>query len=109
VSENVSPGKRYHLRYLDLFEEDLNQIVDYISHELENPAAADNLINAVEEAIYQRSSCAEAFEQYPSKRDRQYPYYRIYVQNYTIFYVVIGDMMEVRRILYSRRDLNEHI
>lgn len=51
MSENVSPGKRYHLRYLNLFEEDLNQIVDYISHELENPAAADNLINAVKEAI----------------------------------------------------------
>jgi len=51
VSENVSSGKRYHLRYLNLFEEDLNQIVDYISHELENPVAADNLINAVKEAI----------------------------------------------------------
>ena len=47
MSENVSPGKWYHLRYLDLFEEDLNQIVDYISHELENPAAAEKLVNAV--------------------------------------------------------------
>ncbi|NLZ69976.1 MAG: type II toxin-antitoxin system RelE/ParE family toxin [Clostridiaceae bacterium] len=109
MSENASRGKHYTLRYLDLFLEDLSRIVDYISHELENPMAADNLVNAVEDAIQKRSSCAEAFEQYPSKRDRQYPYYRIYVKNYTVFYVVIGNVMEVRRILYSRRDLNEHI
>ena len=109
MSESASQGKQYHLRYLGLFEEDLNQIVDYISHELENPAAADKLINAVEDAIHKRSSCAEAFEQYPSKRDRKYPYYRIYVQNYIVFYVVIGDVMEVRRILYGRRDLSEQI
>lgn len=34
---------------------------------------------------------------------------RISVKNFTIFYVVIGDTMEVRRILYSRRDLTKHI
>ena len=49
MSESASPGKRYHLRYLNLFEEDLNQIVDNSSHELENPEVADNLINAVED------------------------------------------------------------
>lgn len=60
MSESVSQGKQYQLRYLGLFEEDLSQIVDYISHELDNPAAADKLITAVEEAIHKRSSCAEA-------------------------------------------------
>lgn len=54
-------------------------------------------------------SCAEAFEPYHSAKDRQYPYYRISVRNYTIFYVVIDDVMEVRRIVYSRRDLRKQI
>lgn len=107
MSENASPNKRYHLRYLDLFEEDLNQIVDYIMHHLESPEAAANLVSDVEEAIKKRCTCAEAFEPFQSNRDRQHPYYRIYVHNYTVFYVVIGDVMEVRRILYSRRDLAE--
>lgn len=44
-----------------------------------------------------------------SARDRQYPYYRISVRNYTIFYVVIDDVLEVRRIVYSRRDLRKQI
>ncbi|GHV79520.1 hypothetical protein AGMMS49944_13110 [Spirochaetia bacterium] len=28
-------------------------------------------------------------------------YYRIYVKNYTVFYVVIDDTMEVRRFMYT--------
>ena len=107
MSESVSPGKTYRLRYLDLFVEDLSQIVDYICRELDSPQAADSLVDAVEEAIQKRTSCAEAFERFPSKRERQHPYYRIYVRNYVIFYVVIEDVMEVRRILYHRRDLQD--
>ena len=79
-------GKHYKLRFLPLFE-------DY----------------AVQEAIRERTTCAEAFETYHSAKERQYPYYRIYVKNYVIFYVVIGDVMEVRRILYNRRNIPEHI
>lgn len=109
MSGSASHDKHYHLQYLDLFEEDLAQIVDYISHELESPQAAYNLVNAVEDAIQARSACAEAFEQYKSKCERQYPYYRIYVQNYIVFYVVIGDVMEVRRILYNRRDVRSEV
>ena len=48
-------------------------------------------------------------DRYHSAKERQYPYYRIYVKNYVIFYVVIGDIMEVRRILYNRRNIPEHI
>lgn len=39
-------------------------------------------------------------------KERRYPYYRIYVDNYVIYYVVIDDegddkIMEVRRFLYK--------
>ena len=93
--------KHYKLRFLPLFEEDLNEIVDYITHRLKNPIAADALVSDVQTAIRNRLSCAEAFE--------QYPYYRITVRNYTIFYAVMDDVMEVRRIIYSRRDIKRQI
>ena len=32
--------RSYKLRFLPLFEEDLNEIVDYITYRLRNPAAA---------------------------------------------------------------------
>ena len=103
------PKKRYKLRFLPLFEDDLNDIVDYIAIRLHNPTAADDLVDEVRQAIIERTSCAEAFEQYPSVRERQYPYYRIYVKNYVVFYVVIDDIMEVRRILYNRRNIPKTI
>ncbi|MBP3426854.1 MAG: type II toxin-antitoxin system RelE/ParE family toxin [Clostridia bacterium] len=102
-------SKRYKLRFLPLFEEDLIQIVDYITDQLQNPQAADALVDAVQRAIQERTTCAEAFEPYHSAKERQYPYYRIYVRNYTIYYVVIGDVMEVRRILYNKRDLRKSL
>ena len=96
-------GKRYKLRFLPLFEDDLNGIVDYIAFRLKNPIAAEALVNDVQKAIQDRLSCAKAFEPYHSAN------YRISVRNYTIFYVVIDDVMEVRRIVYSRRDLRKQI
>ncbi len=101
--------KRYKLRFLPLFEEDLNGIVDYIAIRLQNPIAAERLVEDVAAAIQDRLPFAEAFEPYHSSRERRYPYYRIQVKNYTIFYVVIGDVMEVRRILYGRRNWKQQI
>lgn len=101
--------KRYKLRFLPLFEEDLGEIVDYLSLQLQNPAAAERLVDEVQAAIRARLNDAEAFEPYRSARERQHPYYRIYVKNYTVFYVVIDDVMEVRRILYSKRNFVKHL
>lgn len=96
--------KSYKLRFLPLFEEDLGAIVDYISLQLQNTQAAYALVDDVHNAIQERLPFAESFEIYPSKKQRYLPYYRIYVKNYIIFYVVDGDVMEVRRILYGRRE-----
>ena len=65
--------------------------------------------DAVEAAIQERRHCAEAFEPYHSVKERRYPYYRIPVKNFTIFYVVIENTMEVRRILYSKRNFGRLI
>lgn len=100
-------GKHYELRILPLFEDDLNEIVDYITFRLRNPIAAERLVDDVQAAIHERLSCVEAFEPYRSTKEREHPYYPIQVRNFTVFYVVIGNTMEVRRILYSRRDLKK--
>lgn len=99
--------KQYKLRILPLFEADLNEIVDYITYRLKNPTAADHLVDAVEAAIYDRLPNAESFEPYQSVRERKHPYFRIYVKNFIVFYVVIDDVMEVRRILYGKRNWKE--
>ena len=95
---------KYELRYLPKYEDDLNEIVDYIIFKLNNPGSAIKLVEKVERAIIERLSCPLSFEPFQSDRKRKNQYYSIYVDNFTIYYIVIGDVMEVRRILYSRRD-----
>ncbi|MBR1403211.1 MAG: type II toxin-antitoxin system RelE/ParE family toxin [Treponema sp.] len=96
--------KEYTLRYLPLAQEDLFEIVDYIQNSLQNPIAAQNTLDKIESAILERLKSPESYAIWNSKKKRDYPYRRINVGNYTVWYVVIGDVMEVRRILYSRRN-----
>lgn len=100
-------NKTYSLRYLPLFVNDLQKVKGYISNKLHNPDAAELLVEEVENAILHRMSSPESFEQYQSNRKREYPYYRIYVKNYVVFYVVIDDIMEARRFLYAGRDTDD--
>ena len=105
---------KYILRYLPLFYEDLEEKVVYIAEKLMNPKAANDLLDAVETAILERLPNAEAFEPYHSLKDRRYLYYRIYVKNFVIYYVVIDDegddkIMEVRRFLYNKQNRDSKI
>ena len=95
---------KYTLRYLPLAEQDLSEIVNYIQNNLENPIAAENTLSKIEAAILERFESPESFAVWQSKKQRPYPYRKINVGNYTVWYVVIDHIMEVRRILYSRRD-----
>ena len=99
--------RKFTLRYLPPFEEDLMGVRNYIAYNLQNPAAALRLIEDTEAAILKRLENPLGFERYNSTRDRDHPYYRIRIRNYTVFYVVIGDVMEVRRFIYSRRNLSQ--
>ena len=103
---------KYQLRYLPLFYEDLEQKVVYIAVNLGNEKAANDLLDAVQKVILERQPVAEAFEPYHSLRERRYPYYRIYVKNFVVWYVVIDDegddkIMEVRRFLYNKQDRDD--
>ena len=105
---------QYELRYLPLLYEDLEQIVIYISETLHNEKAANDLLDAVEKAIMERLPIAESFEPFRSVKERQYKYYRIYVKNFVIYYVVIDGIgskkiMEVRRFLYNKQDREQLI
>lgn len=101
--------KKYKLRYIPLFEDDLYDVLSYIANVLNNPQAAENLLKETEKAIYDRLEMPLAFEPYHSAKERRDVYYRIYVGNYIVFYVVIGDVMEVRRFIYSARDFDRFL
>lgn len=99
------------LRFLPLFYSDLEGTVDYIAGTLKNPDAAESLVDAVFKEIESRLPIADCFEQYQSSYEPELPYYHTKVRNYLVFYVVIqeatGKIMEVRRLLYNKRNWKE--
>jgi hypothetical protein len=98
-------NKQFSLSYLPLFEQDLAYARDYIAFRLKNPTAALRLVEDTELAILKRLGNPLGYEPYHSVKDRKHPYYRINIRNFSVFYVVIGDVMEVRRFVYSKRNL----
>ena len=93
------------LYYLPLFWSDLNSAVTYIAQELHNPAAAERLLDAVEAGVLDHLESAEAAAVYKTTRKRPVPYYWFEVGNYMVFYVVLDEVVEVRRFLNEARDL----
>lgn len=97
--------KPYELRYLPLFWDDLNEAVSYIADHLKNPQAAERLVDNVEDAILQYQKNPLLGHEYRSTREHAEQYRWFAFDNYLIFYVVLGDVMEVRRLIYGARDL----
>ena len=100
-------NKKYTLRYLPLFDKDLTDAVNYIAVTLQDPVSAERLVDEVEAAIEKRCEMPKAYAPYPSTTPRKYPYYRINVKNYAVFYVVIGNVVEIRRFLYNKRNIDK--
>ena len=101
--------KKYKIKYLPLFYNDLDQITDYIINKLNNEIAANNFVNELENEINNRAYNPDAYEKYISTRKRQYTYYKIYVKNYIVFYTVKDNTMELRRILHTGRNFDKLI
>lgn len=97
----------YEIEYLPSFSNELNNILYYIASKLGNKVAAKKLASNVSSAILARSYSPDSFEVY--KTNRRYTWYRIYVNNYTIFYTVTNNTMRVAHIIYSRRDFKNLI
>ncbi len=76
---------------------------------LSNLTAALRLIEDTEKAIINRLKDPLIYDPYRSAKDRKTPYYRIRIRNFSVFYVVIDDVMEVRLFLYSKRDLPKYL
>ena len=102
-------NNKYTIKYTDTFIKQFNNILKYFIYKLQNKIAADDFYNEVIKEIEKRSEYPESFEKYNSSRKRKNTYYRIYVKNYTIFYTIKDNTMQVRLILSSRRKFDKLI
>ncbi len=97
------------IRYSPSFDTDLDETLCYIASVLQNPDAAERLLQDVENSIEERSRNPEIYAVYGWSLNDSVPYYRIVVGNFIVLYVVLTEnsekIMEVRRILYGRRNI----
>lgn len=98
------------IRYTSLFSKDLDEIASYIANNLQNPEVADRFLRNVEKAVEERSHNPGLSAVYAVSPENGLPYYNIIVGNFIVFYVLLkeGDeiVMEVRRVLYGRRNIS---
>lgn len=97
-------NKKYEIKYLPTFISQFNNILYFITYELGNKIAAENFYNEVVKQIEIRSNAPESYEVFKAIKGEKIKYYKINVKNYTIFYVVKDNVIEIRRIYYSKRN-----
>jgi addiction module RelE/StbE family toxin len=95
----------YKIRYLPLALDDLKGIVRYITHELESPRAAEKLIAKIGKEVQKIANNPFRCHIFFSPDKLKLEYRVLHIDNYSLFYIVEEDKVEIRRIIYSKRDI----
>lgn len=96
----------YKLEYLPVARRDMIEIVRYISKNLNNPMAADQLAIELVEAGDRIPKFPYANPSYTPIRSLKHEYRKLLVQNYLMFYWVdeAAKLVTVARVIYAKRD-----
>ncbi len=94
--------REYHVRLLRVAEDDLSEIVDYVS--AERPSAATALVMKIEKDLKLLSKNPH-LGRIPKEDELRAAGYRfLVVEEYLIFYTIEGETIYVQRILHGARD-----
>lgn len=90
--------------FLPIAKNDLQEIISYISKDLHAPKAALNLVDSLHKSISRLSDFPALYTEYFPSKPLIDKYRFITVKNYIVFYVVNDDIVEIRRIIYAKKD-----
>ena len=96
------PKPKYSVLIYPLAEEDLNDILEYLSGF--SPMIANSFIEKVSSSLEQLESLPETHSLVLDKKLREKGYRYIVIDNYLIFYVIVENSVQIRRILFGRRN-----
>ena len=100
--------KNFRVRHSEDFLFDMIDITLYLLEQSANVDVPRRFYNDVLAYIEERSFGADSYEPYhPYEGSPEYR--RLYFGNYTIFYVIKDDEMDIRRILWSGADDTEKL
>lgn len=91
----------YKVKILPAAQEDMAEIVEYLN--TLSPQAALRYYNLLVEKIKSLSDMPERCLKPRDAQLRLRDYRFLTIENYLVFFVIIGDTVQIRRILYGRR------
>ena len=94
-------NKKYYVEYLPVAKEDLFSIVEYI--QIDDPSAAQNFLNQIDESISKLETFPYMGSVPKDIRLMHLNYRVLIIGNYLVFYVVLDEIVEIRRILHGKR------
>lgn len=96
----------YKLEFLPSAQQDMVEIVRYISKELHNPTAANRLATSFLEAADRAAAFPYATPSYTPMRPLKHEYRKLIVQNYLMFYWVDEQkkVVTMAYVTYAKRD-----
>ncbi len=103
----MTKRKQYRIIYSNAFHKELISIVNYILYALHNRTAARKIYRSVIGSIEMRSAGFPSAYEILRVDGLTKEYYRIYVNNYVVYYSLKEDTMIVEHIFYAKQNALE--
>ncbi len=96
----------YKLEYLPVALQDMAEIAQYISHDLNNPYAANNLSNEIIQRANLLTENPYANPSYIPIKPLKHEYRKLLIKNYLILYWVneYTKAVTIARVIYAKRN-----
>ena len=101
--------KHYEVLISDKANEDMESIYKYISETLLVPVIAAKQYDRIADAILSLEVMPERIKVMDSEPERSKSLRRLIVDNYSVFYVIKVNTVNIVRILYSTSDISKRL
>ena len=99
----------YKIHYLPIALDDLKSIVRYITYKLESPRSAERLISKIEKEVQKIANNPFRCHLYTSPEKLKHEYRILHIDNYSLFYVIENEKIEIHRVIHALRDVSQII
>ncbi len=94
-------SQTYEIRYLSTAQRDLLDIFEYIRRD--NPTAAESLLEQIDASISNLSTHPLMGTVPKDERLHRLGYRMLIIGRYLVFYVIKGEIVQIRRVLHGAR------
>jgi len=99
----------YKIRYLPVVQKDLHDIILYFLDNLKSPKAAMDFIETLDKSILRLKQYPYSCKLYQPREPLEFEYRFLPVKNYLVFYIVTENIIEIHRVVYARKNLENII